>query len=76
MWFCLRIYICPVFPLVVVHSLPLSLLQSVHSKYLYFSGESCIIQAISFLQFSLCPFKYLASPFLTLLDLFNVFPPG
>ena len=40
-WSCLRIYICPVSPLVVVHSLLSLTLPSVHSRYLYFSGKSC-----------------------------------
>ena len=65
-WSCLHIYICPVFPSVDVHLLPLSPPPSVHSKYLYFFGENCtffIVQANSNNFFS-CIFKFLASPFL------------
>ena len=37
---CLRIYIGLVFPLVDVHSLPLSPRLSIYSKYLYFFGKN------------------------------------
>ena len=49
-WFCLRIYIGPVFPSVDVYSLPLLALPSVHSMYLYFFGENCTF-FVSFNQF-------------------------
>ena len=44
-WFCFHIYICPVSPLVAVNYLGLSPLLIVHSKYLYFWGESCVVQS-------------------------------
>ena len=74
-WSCLRIYICLVFPLVDVHSLPLSPLLSVHSKYLYFFRENYFF--VSFKQISLCsiflcPLKFLASPFLNIRSFLSV----
>ena len=65
-WSCLSIYICPVFPLVVEHYLPLSPLRSVISTYLYFSGERCIFLSFKQILFCIfsCPLKYAASPFL------------
>ena len=56
MWSCLRIYICPVFPSVGVHSFPLSLLFSVHSKYLYLIGENYFF--MSFKQIPFCFFHF------------------
>ena len=64
---CFHIYIYLVFPLVVVHSLPLSPLLSVPSKYLHFSGENytflCRSGKLLHAIFSY-PFKYPSSPFL------------
>ena len=49
------IYICPVFTSIAVHSLPLSPLPSVYSKYLYFFGKITFI--VSFKQISFCNFS-------------------
>ena len=57
---CLCIYICPFFPSIVVHYLPLSSILSVHFKYLYFSRKK-----IYFLSFKQIPFFlqfFLVSP--------------
>ena len=76
-WSCFRIYIWPVFPSVDVHSLPLSPLPSVHSKYLYFFGENCTFfyhsSKFLFTIFS-CPLKHPASPFLLNITFFLLSP--
>ena len=57
-WFgCLHIFV--VFPS-VVHSLPLSPLPSVHSKYLFFFGENCTF-FVSFKQIPFCKFFLVSS---------------
>ena len=57
--------------------LPLSPFPSVHSRYLYLFGENYHLYHSSkflFAIYFLCPLKYLL--FLSLLDLFYLFPPG
>ena len=66
MWSCLHIYICTIFSLVVVHSLPLNFFQSIPCIYtslkkLYFF---VLFRQIIFHYFFLCSLNYLSSTFL------------
>ena len=52
-WFCLRIYICSVFPSVHIHFLSLSPLPLVHSKYCIYTSLGKIVLCV-FVNYTVC----------------------